>query len=389
MLGGNSRNRIHTRRTRGRAIAACAAATAAVLGLTAVPAAADLVPDYRPEQWGLQAVGAPELWEETQGQGATVALPGVSVDESHPDLVDNIRLDTRFGENDGDVEQGNAAAGLVAAHGHGRDADGGVLGVAPEAALMVLPTEDRLAEAVRFASEEGAQIILLPEPAGPDLAEVTQEASDNGALVVGPAGEDEDPNVLTVAGTDQDGALVPGAPGAGMIALTAPGADLVTAGPEPGQAEVTGAPYAAAMVAGAAALMRAEHPQLRPGQVRDALVEGSQPGPDGLPALHLPSAEEQAAGVAQDVPLIDEHLTGEGDQSGPVPAWAWFVTVGAVVVLGVLVLILWVRRSTADPYGVKAERREQDEQLAAERAAEAPPASRRKKGGRRRKARGA
>ncbi|WP_150253902.1 S8 family serine peptidase [Nocardiopsis deserti] len=388
MLGGNSRNRIHTRRVRGGASAAFAAATAAVLGLTAVPAAADLVPDYRPEQWGLQAVGAPELWEENQGQGATVALPGVSVDEGHPDLVDNIQLDTRFGENDGDVEQGNATAGLVAAHGHGRDADGGVLGVAPEATVLALPTGDQLAEAVRFASQEGAQVILLPEPAGPDLAEATQEASDNGALVVGPAGEDEDPNVLTVAGTDQDGALVPGAPGAGMIALTAPGADLVTAGPEPSQAEVTGAPYAAAMVAGAAALMRAEHPQLRPDQVRDALVDGSRPGPDGLPALHLPSAEEQASGVAQDIPLIDEDLTGQGEQSGLVPAWAWFVTVGAVVVLGVLILILWVRRSTADPYGVKAERREQDELIASERAAEAAPASRRRKGGRRRRTRG-
>lgn len=388
MLGGNSRNRIHTSRARGGAGAAFAAATAAVLGLTAVPAAADLVPDYRPEQWGLQAVGAMELWEENQGQGATVALPGVSVDEGHPDLVDNVQLDTQFGENDGDVEQGNAAAGLVAAHGHGRDADGGVLGVAPEATALVLPTGDQLAEAVRFASEEGAQVILLPEPAGPGLAEATQEAADNGVLVVGPAGEDEDPNVLTVAGTDQDGALIPDTPGAGTIALTAPGADLVTAGPEPGQAEVTGAPYAAAMVAGAAALMRAEHPQLRPEQVRDALVDGSQPGPDGLPALHLPSAEEQASGVAQDIPLIDEDLAGRGEQSGLVPAWAWFVTVGAVVVLGVLILILWVRRSTADPYGVKAERREQDELIAAERAAEAAPASRRKKGGRRRRTRG-
>jgi hypothetical protein len=388
VLGGNSRNRIHTRRARDRAIAACATATVAVLGLTAVPAAADLVPDYRPEQWGLQAVGAPELWEETRGQGATVALPGVSVDEGHPDLVDNIRLDTRFGGNDGGVEQGNAAAGLVAAHGHGMDADGGVLGVAPEAVLLVLPTGDRLAEAVRFASEEGAQVILLPEPAGPDLAEATQDASDNGALVVGPAGQDQDPNVLTVAGTNQDGALIPDSAQAGTIALTAPGDALVTTGPEPGQTEVTGAPYAAAMVAGAAALMRAEHPQLRPGQVRDALVDGSQAGPDGLPALHLPSAQERASGVAQDIPLIDENLTAENERSGPVPVWAWFVTVGAVVVLGILILVLWVRRSSADPYGVKAERREQDELIAAERAAEAPPASRRKKGGRRRKTRG-
>ncbi|WP_159943566.1 MULTISPECIES: S8 family serine peptidase [unclassified Nocardiopsis] len=391
MLGGNSRSRTHTRRARGGAAApwAAATATAVILGLTAAPAAADLIPDFRPEQWGLQAIAAQELWEDTQGEGVTVALPGASVNEEHPDLVGNVEVDTRFGDNDGDAGAGNAAAALVAAHGHGMDADGGVLGAAPEAALLVLPADDGLADAVREAAREGAQVILLPETdGGTDLTDATREAVSNGALVVGPAGGPEDPSVLTVAGTDQDGQLLPDSPDAGSIELTAPGADLVTADAELGQTEVTGAPYAAALAAGAAALLRADHPRLLPDQVREALVQGSQDGPDGLPALHLPSAQQAATAAAQNTSLADEDLLNRDDQEG-VPVWAWFASVGAVLFLGVLLLVLWVRRSSADPYGVQAARREEDEKLAAERAAQAPPPTRRRKGGRRRKARGA
>lgn len=392
MLGGNSRNRTHTRHAGGGTAppwAVVAIAATVLLGPTQTPVAADAIPDFRPEQWGLQAIAAQELWDDNLGQGITVALPGASVNEEHPDLVDNIRLDTEFGDNDGDIEKGNAAAALVAAHGHGMDAEGGVLGVVPGATLLVLPAGGRLPSAVRFAAEEGAQVILLPETDDSvDLTGATQDAVGRGALVVGPAGGRQDPNVLTVAGTDEDGELISGSPDAGEIELTAPGADLVTANEGMGQTEVTGAPYAAALAAGAAALLRSEHPQLRPEQVREALVEGALPGPDGLPALHVPSAQQLASGAAQDTPLIDEDLIEQREQSGNVPVWAWFAAVGAVLILGLLLLIMWVRRSTADPYGVKAVRKEEEQRIAAERAAEEQSAGRRKKGGRRRKPRG-
>ncbi|WP_232832114.1 S8 family serine peptidase [Nocardiopsis sp. FIRDI 009] len=429
MLGGNNRNR-----TRKRRFGAAGCAVATVIGLTATPAAADGLPDLRPEQWGLVSIGAQEEWEITRGQGATVALPGVPVPEDHPDLVDNVRVDTEFGANEGDLAEGTALAVLVASHGHGRDAEGGVLGVAPEAELLVLPTDDALPDAVRRAADEGAQVILLPEVAAdgavdgavdgaagttgtagatgvtgtaavgattaaggtgeigavdaPDdgLRAATRAAVDSGALVVGPAGGD-DPNVLSVAGVDENGVLIPGSPAPDTVELTAPGADLEVADPEGGEAQVTGTPYAAAMAAGAAALLRAEYPRLSVEQIRQALVEGSQEGPDGLPTLHLPTAHAQAAESARGVPLED--LADRADQGPRVPLWAWFVSVGAVLVLGVLLAVVWVRRSTADPYGVREERREEEEGIAAERgrAAEEEPPSRRR-GGRRRKPRG-
>ncbi|SHJ10180.1 Subtilase family protein [Nocardiopsis flavescens] len=378
VLGGISRHREHT--------GTVAVAATVLFGLAAAPAAADGVPDFRPEQWGLQAVNAQELWPETQGQGITVALPGASVHADHPDLVDNLTIDEELGSNDGDADAGSAAAALVAGHGHGMDADGGVLGVSPDSVLLVIPTEDRLAAAVRHAADSGAQVILLPEiPEGSDLTGATRDAVAAGALVVGPADNQADPNVLAVGGVDEESELISGSPDAGAIELVAPGADLETAGPDMGQVQVTGTEYAAAMTAGAAALLRSAHPQLRPEEIRAALVEGGQEGPGGLPSLHLTGAEAQASGAAQDVPLIDEELAEQAQERPSVPVWVWFAMVGLVLALGIALIVVWVRRSSADPYGVKAERALEDAEIAAQRAAEAPPASRRKKGGRRRR----
>ncbi|OLT29717.1 peptidase S8 [Nocardiopsis sp. CNR-923] len=408
MLGGNNRNR--TRKRRFGTGVVCAAV--AVLALVSAPAAADGLPDLRPEQWGLVSIGAPEVWALTQGLSTTVALPGVTVPEDHPDLVDNVSVDTEFGANDGDFDEGTALAALVASHGHGRDAEGGVLGVAPEARLLVLPTDDALPDAVRRAVDEGVQIVLLPDvsviaepPAqngatatdgnganGADvdgLGAATEAATEAGVLVVGPAGGD-DPNVLSVAGVDADGALIPGSPAPDAIELTAPGADLSASAPDGGEAQVTGARYAAAMVAGAAALLSSEYPQLDGDRLRQVLVDGSQEGPNGLPTLHVPTANGLAAGVAEENPLIDQDLLDRADEGPRVPVWAWFVSVGAVLVLGVLLAVVWVRRSTADPYGVREERQQEEETIAAERGAERAeePARPGRRGGRRRKPRG-
>ncbi|GAA1080199.1 S8 family serine peptidase [Nocardiopsis metallicus] len=371
----------------GVAAGACAALTVLV---TAVPAVADQedIPDFRPEQWSLESIGAQEAWESTRGRGVTVALLGVDIDENHPDLRDNVEVDTEFGGNGNDTEQGTAAGALVAGHGHGMDADGGVLGVVPLANLLVLPGEDDLAGAIGYAVDAGAQVVLLPDEVADDeeQLEATASAARSGTVVVAPAGGEEDLNVLAVGGTDEDGELIPDSPEASSIDLLAPGADLYTAGEDQGQIQVTGTPYAAAVAAGAAAILGAEYPQLNPEQIRSALLEGSQRGAEGLPSLHLPSAVSQASGEAQDTPLIDEDLVQE--DSPAVPVWLWFALVGVVLVIIVLVLVLWVRRTTKDPYGVAAERREEEEQLAAERAEQAKAEerpSRRRKGGRRRR----
>ena len=386
MLGGNSRNRTHIRHGLGGIAAACVILTA--LGLTAAPAAANNEdrPDFRPEQWGATAIGASELWEETQGQGTVVALVGPSVHDDHPNLRDNLEINTDFGDNGDDTDEGTAMASLIAGHGHGEDAEGGALGVAPAADLLVLPTEDDLEGAIRFAVEEGVQVIMIPET-DEDLSAATAEAVGSGAVVVASTvAGDDDPNVITVAGTDQDGALIEESADSTGADLTAPGEELDVVDSDLSETQVTGEDYAVALAAGGTALLRAAYPQLQPEQVREALLEGSQEGPEGLPALNLPTASTQAAGIAQDNPLIDENLVEEADEGPVIPVWVWFAVVGAVLLFGLLALVLWVRGSTKDPYGVVAERREEDQRIAAERAAESDRTRRR--GGRRRKPRG-
>ena len=385
MLGGNSRNSTHIRHGLGGITAACVALT--VLGSATAPAVADSEgrPDFRPEQWGATAIGVSELWEETQGQGVVVALVGLSVHDDHPNLRGNLEINTDFGDNGEATGQGTAMASLIAGHGYGEDAEGGVLGVAPAAGLLALPTVDDMEGAIRFAVEEGAQVVSIPET-DQDLSEATADAVGSGAVVVAPAavGED-DPNIITVAGTDQNGALIEESADSGDADLTAPGDELEVVGTNLSQTQVTGEAYAAALTAGGVALLRADHPQLQPEQIREALLEGSQEGPQGLAALNLPAANAHAAGIAQEAPLIDEDLAEEADEGPDVPVWVWFAVVGAVLLFGLLTLVLWVRGSSKDPYGVEAERQEEDERIAAERAAEADRTRRR--GGRRRKPR--
>ncbi|WP_235998004.1 S8 family serine peptidase [Nocardiopsis coralli] len=379
---------MHTRHGIRGIAASCAVVT--VLGITAVPAAAENTDnegqaDFRPDQWGLASIGATEMWEETEGGGIEVAVVGPSVHEDHPDLRDNLTVDTGHGDNSGNMDLGTGMAGLIAGHGHGMDADGGVLGAAPSAALLALPTGDDVDGAIRAAAADGAQVVVLAETDA-DLSSATEAAVDAGAVVVGPADGGGDPNVLTVAPTDEDGQLAGNTADASEIDLTAPGDELYTAGPDMSETQVSGAPYAAALTAGGIALLRSAYPQLQPEQVRDAVLEGSQQGPGGVPALSLTDAQAQAAGVAQDIPVIDEDLADEADQGSQIPVWVWFAAVGAVLLFGILALVMWVRRSTRDPYGVEAERREENEEIAAARAAEEQPA-RRQKGGRRRKPR--
>ena len=227
--------------------------------------------------------------------------------------------------------------------------------------------------------------MVLPET-GAEMASATEAAVAAGAVVVGPAGNGGDPNVLTVAPTDEDGQLAGNTADASEIDLTAPGAELYTAGPDMSETQVSGAPYASAVAAGGIALLRSAYPQLQPEQVHDAVLEGSQQGPGGVPALSLAGAQGEAEGAAQDSPVFDEDLVDETDQGAQIPVWVWFAVVGAVLLFGILALVMWVRRSTRDPYGVEAERREEDEEIAASRAAEEEP-DRRQKGGRRRKPR--
>ncbi|MFC3998493.1 S8 family serine peptidase [Nocardiopsis sediminis] len=417
-----------------RAAGAAAAATAIAVSL-APPAAGDTGAELRVDQWGMDAIGATDAAVETPGDGITVAVLGSGVDDGHPDLRDTVTIGRDFTGQDlapGDDGYGGStgAAGIIAASGHGREFTGGIIGVAPAADILSVRVEPgdggtgagsvdtaaALADGIRYAAAEGAQILALPESAAegavsdPGVQEAIDTVAHRGVLVVVPAGpgatgaagttadagtgDDSGPGpVLTVGAFGEDGALTADSPGGDSVTLAAPGAAVETLDAGEGYTTADGTVPAAAFVAGAAALIRAEHPQLLPGQVADALVEGAAaPAGGGGPGygaglLDVPGALDAAGTAAEDVPLYDEDLAAAAEDPF-LPPWALWTGAAVLALLLAAVATVLVRRSTANPYGLPSRSTAAATETAGAdsgRAQAATARGRRRRGGSRRK----
>jgi serine protease len=126
------------------------------------------------QQWGLARIRAQEAWATANGSGVTIAIVDSGVDLSHPDLAANVDH-----ENDADFVDGKGDTdGAHDSSGHGTHVAGiaaavtnngvGVAGVAPKARILpvrVLGPEEnrttRIAAGIRYAADEGAQVINL------------------------------------------------------------------------------------------------------------------------------------------------------------------------------------------------------------------------------------
>ncbi|MEK2490140.1 S8 family serine peptidase [Kitasatospora purpeofusca] len=297
------------------------------------------------------------VWPLSRGAGVTVAVIGSGVDAGAGSgsgaLAGRLTLGPRL-HGDGDagrdcVGHGTALATLVAGR---RPADGGPSGVAPAAkVLAVAATDDAgstnadlLARGIRAAADAGARIGLVAAPiaeAAPALADAVGYATAKGMLLVAPVGPDNQavnapvypagyPGVLAVAAIGSDGAPAgagvsdsgggsAGQAGGAAAALgpgrtsrvdvTAPGEGLLAAGPGGGTFTATGPSYAAALVAGTAALVLGRSPSLTVEQLADRLRSTAyRPGTalpdpavgwgavDPVTAVGAPAAAGAAAG---------------------------------------------------------------------------------------------
>ncbi|MFB7468564.1 type VII secretion-associated serine protease mycosin [Streptomyces sp. NPDC056224] len=309
----------------GRPARGAAPRTAAVLALAAVlaaatasPAAADAIRD---RQWGLLALRAEEAWGTTRGDGVTVAVLDTGVDDSHPDLAGQVLGGTDLigmGAGRGDrswARHGTAMASIIAGHGHGPGHGQGVLGVAPQAKILpvrvILEEGDpgraqardskggALAEGIRWAADNGADVINLSLGDDSDSAhheagedEAVQYALAKGVIVVasaGNGGESGDrvsypaayPGVIAVTAVDRGGRKAAFSTRNWYATVSAPGVDVVIADPDRSYYEGWGTSAAAAFVSGAAALVRAAHPDLSPAQVKKLLEDTASDSPAG------------------------------------------------------------------------------------------------------------
>ncbi len=95
-------------------------------------------------QWGLEAIEAPEAWEEgARGAGVRVAVLDDGIDSDHPDLAPNLNTDLSISFVPGEpfeytmpdpYSHGTWVSGIIAAADNGW----GTIGVAPEAELVMI-----------------------------------------------------------------------------------------------------------------------------------------------------------------------------------------------------------------------------------------------------------
>ncbi|WP_150462791.1 S8 family peptidase [Nesterenkonia ebinurensis] len=234
----------------------------------------------------------------------------------------------------------------------------GVVGVAPEATIisasLVLEdpnphgpgTEEQIAQAVVWAVDNGADIINMSIGSGvqdwpESWDEAFMHAEENDVLVIAAAGNRAAghwsvgapatiPGVLTVAGVDENRNISEDSSSQGIaVDIAAASEPLVGAVPEEGYATWTGTSGATPIVAGAAALVMAAHPELSASEVKHRLLTSADSeGAEGIDPEYGYGVLNVGEAVNGDVPefnaddydtladWIRVHRRAEGGENG-------------------------------------------------------------------------
>ncbi|MEM9541079.1 MAG: S8 family serine peptidase [Cyanobacteria bacterium P01_E01_bin.42] len=279
-------------------------------------------------------IDAPEAWEiQRKNKDVIVAVIDSGINYNHPDLIDNMWQNSGeiagngidddgnghtddiygydFGEGDADPldlsGHGTHVAGTIGASGNNNL---GVIGVSPNVSLMSVKSSDdvwgvssaaSVGWAIDYAVRMGADIINA-SLGGRSYSQFEFDklsfANDNGVLVVAAAGNDRRnndvipnypsnydlPNIISVAATDRDDnlAIFDYAPGSNYgettVDLGAPGKIILSTSLEnPWSGEIydfrEGTSMATPHVAGAAALLLAQNPNLTPENIKKILMD--------------------------------------------------------------------------------------------------------------------
>lgn len=156
---------------------------------------------------GVELIQAPKIWNETKGKGVTVAVLDTGCDLDHPDLKDRIIGGKNFTNDDQSKPEilkdynghGTHVAGTIAAS----ENDAGVIGVAPEANLLIVKVLNRngsgqyswIINGINYAIEQKADVISMSlggPTDNPELHEAIKNAVKNNILVVCAAGNEGD-----------------------------------------------------------------------------------------------------------------------------------------------------------------------------------------------------
>ncbi|MEU7094494.1 S8 family serine peptidase [Kitasatospora aureofaciens] len=273
-----------------------------------MPAFAD--GSIRSNEWHLDAMHAPEMWNVSKGNGITVAVIDGGFKLDHPDLMGQFLPGKDFSGSSGGVGSdaeghGTQMASLIAGTGKGQGG-AGAQGLAP--AVKILPLKiangsegafvttdflDQIGQAVDYAVSQGAKVINIsqgvaevrtsPEEVA-KLTRILANARAKGSLVVSSVGNSAQkgnlveypgalPNVVGVGAVDRNGTVTAESETGPQVALVAPGEDMVEACTSgTGYCKSHGTSDASALVSASAALVWAVHKDWSANQVLRVLI---------------------------------------------------------------------------------------------------------------------
>jgi subtilisin family serine protease len=302
------------------AASAVSSVVAPTVDETPTPSPTSPVPDdpsdpIRAKEYWLDGARIRDAWQVTRGEGVTIAVidtgvgkPPVTFDgavKGGTDVSGSGTADGRTPVGVRDPNHGTWVASLAAGRGN---ADGtGLIGVAPEADLLSIsisfgaagsvPFTEQIAEAMRWAVDHGADIINLSLTTNTLTWDKSWDdaflyAFDHDVVVVVAAGNRGSgtsivgapatiPGVLTVGGVDQTGTASRAASTQGItLGVMAPSESLIGMSADGTVVNWDGTSGAAPIVAGAAALVRAAHPDLDAANVINRLIKTAIPVPE-------------------------------------------------------------------------------------------------------------
>lgn len=249
-----------------------------------------------------------EAVRNLSGEGVVIAVIDTGIDASHPDLAGVVIGGADFsgaGTPGGTSPVGPSGfhatmvASLIA--GQGR-ITGGVIGIAPNAKLLSISvglglegadTDRQIAQAVRWAADQGADVINLSVsrasrnwPASWD--EAFLYALEKDVVIVAASGNKLDglssptapatiPGVISVTAVDREGnaSAVSGAEGIG-ISVAAAGIDMVGSYPNQDAKKWSGSSAAAPIVSGLLALMIEADPSASSSDLIERLISTAE-----------------------------------------------------------------------------------------------------------------